>query len=582
MTLNEQSAKEILKNPASKKKIEAVKFQESQLRVFTEDMSLKELESEAYWKELMKQMTFRSAKKFTRVKEFFRYPLPVVQTTDSILNDFFKVYDGKNRFFKVNGDRDVTKLEEWILKNKPELWIEQTGKKVFKNKPNSFVVVDVDDNNDPYLIDVDSERLVDAKFKDSEGNLEYIAFVHSQKEEMVGGQKVITTFFSVYDDTTYYVFSKESNSDVIVQVSNREHGIGYCPGKSFIHTPSNSKNNFKRRVAFTTALSRLEDFTMFDVFRNYVDYYVPFPVTEAPKNKCQNSECENGKVPTEVLGDKPADNKTIWNVCPTCKGSDGSELIFPGTHIGIKVQADKDANDGSGVFKMIFPDVAQMKYIPKKLEDLEIEIKYKTVGVNTLTTSEAFNELQVKGSFASMETILMRTKTELDVLYKWIAETVGRIYYKDLKVTIDANFGSEFYLVSEDDLQKRYENAKKIGLPMEELMAIYIQLIETKYKGNSEKINRQKMILQLDPLPLVSNIEAMEMKEKNIIDASDLSMKLNFLNFITKFENENVPVTQFGLNLELWQRIEQIKKTLNIYNNETIKSKQLPKSVEGV
>lgn len=583
MILDEQTAKDVIKNPRSSKEINSVKKQESQFRVFTEDMSDDELKGETYWNNLMVQMKKRSNKKFDRVIEFARYPLPVVQLSDSILNEYYRVFDGKNRYFNVNGDRDIHLLDEWIVKNQPEKWIEMHGRQVFKNKPNSFVVVDRNTTNgNPSLIYVDSERLVDAVFKDQEGNLEYICFIHSKKKHETKS-KVITTFYSVYDDLKYYVFSKDSDSDSYIKVIDVEHGVGYCPAKSFIKTPSNSKNFFKRRIAFTSALSKMEDWTMFDIFRNYVDYYAPFPVTEAPRKKCANDLCKSGKVEEVIEDPKTGDSTSTWSVCPACEGvADGGQHIMPGTNIGIKVQSDKSANDGSGVFKMIFPETDKMKYIPEKLDDMEVEIRHKTIGINNLTTNEAMNELQVKGSFASMESVLIRVKDELDVVYKWVVKTAGLLIYTDLDASVEANFGTEFYLINEEDLQKRYKEAKSIGLPMEELLMIYTQLIETKYKGNNEKIERQKMILQLDPLPLYSNSEVIEMKEKNIIDSFDLSLKMNFLNFITKFENENAPVTEFGMNLDPWKRIEKIRETLNIYNNETIQSKQLRASNEGV
>jgi hypothetical protein len=580
MALNETTAKDVIKNPRSKKEIISVKKQESQLRVFTEEMSEDELKGEDYWGELLAKMKSRSDKKFERVIQFARYPLPVVQLCDSILNDFFKVFEGKNRFFNVEGDRNIDALNQWIADEKPSRWIEKFAKQVFKNKPNSFAVVDRDENGKPYLVFVDSNRLIDAKFKDDEGNMEYIAFIHSQKPHETQAN-VITTFFSVYDESTYFVFSKDSNADILTTVSQNEHGIGYCPAKSFLKTTSNQKNKFKRRIAFSSALSKLEDWTIFDIFRNYVDHYAPFPVTEAPKRKCPNAECQDGKVSEEIVEDaRSGSTKIIWSDCQACGGSDGGQHIYPGTHIGIKVQSDKTMNDGSGVFKMIFPETDKLKYVPEKLDDLEVEIRLKTVGVNNMN-SEAINELQVKGSFASMESVLLRTKAEMDEVYKWIVKTVGKTIYKDIVLDVDANFGTEFYLVSEDDLQKRYKTAKDAGFPMEELLMIYTQLIETKYKGNEVKIERQKMLIQLDPLPLYSITEAVSMKEKNIIDNFDLTLKINFLNFITKFESENAPITQFGTNLEPYQRIDAIKKTLIIYTNENIQSKQLRPSVEG-
>lgn len=568
MIFNDTTVVEILKHPKSTAQINSVKEQESQLRVFTEELSENELQSEHYWSVFKAKMKTRSAKKFDRVIQFGRYPLPVVQICDSILNDFYKVFEGKNKYFNVEGDRDVSRLKEWIEKNKPSQWIEKQARQVFKNKPSSFVVIDRNDDGVPYLINIDSKRLIDAEIIDNDGHCGYIVFIHSQKTHDTK-KDVITTFYSVYDEESYFVYSKDSDSDAYIQIKAIKHGIGYCPAKTFIKTPSNQKNLFKRRVTFSSALSKLEDWTLFDIFRNYVDHYAPFPVTEAPKNKCANDQCKDGKVVTEIMDSSVEDGiREVWSDCPVCEGASKGQHIMPGTHIGIKVNPD-DKNNGQGVFRMIFPETDKLKYTPEKLDKLELETRFKCVGVNDLS-NEAFNELQVKGSFATMESVLLRTKSELDDLYVFIVKTVGRSMYKNIKLTVEANFGTEFYLVSEEDLQKRYKESKLIGLPVEEQLNIYKQLVETKYKGNTTKLNRNLMFLDLDPFPMNSNEECFKFKSESVIDDFDLSLKVNFLNFISKFENENVPITQFGLSLEYWKRIELIKSTLDLYNQELI------------
>lgn len=579
MVLNEIQAKDIIQSPKSRQEIESAKRVESQLRVFTEEMSKTEIESEPYWNDLKAIMKSRSDKKFDRVMMFSRYPLPVVQISDSILNDFYKVFDGKNRYFNVEGDRKIDRLEDWISEFRPAQWIEEYAKEVFKNKPLSFVVVDRDSEGVPYLIFIDSSRLIDAKYKEDSGQLDYIAFIHSVDTDESGNNLIR---YAVYDDENYFVFEKYENQDIYNKVVEVKHGIGHCPARSFIKEFSNTKNKFKRRVAFSASLSKLEDWTIFDIFRNYVDHYAPFPVTEAPKKTCPNPECQDGKVSNEIIINAgTGETKTVWDTCTACGGEDGGQHIYPGTHIGIKVQSDKSLNDGSGVFKMIFPETDKLKYVPEKLDDIEMEIRLKTVGINNVLNDEAVNELQVKGSFTTMESILLRTKSELDDLYCWIVKTVGHLFYKNVRLEVEANFGTEFYLISEDDLQKRFDNAKKIGLPMEELLMIYTQLIETKYKGNGTKIERQKMLLQLDPLPLYSTTDAFNLKDKGLIDDFDLTLKINFLNFITKFEAENAPITSFGFNLEPYQRIEKIKQTLNHYTNEKIQSKSPSTGDEG-
>ena len=575
MKLNETMVRDILSKPINQNLINDVKLEESQLRVYTEEMSEAELKSEPYWNNLLKIMAKRSDKKFKRVLDFARYPLPVVQMSDSILNDVFKVFEGKNRYFNTEAGRNIEGLETWIDQFAPEKWIEDHARKVFKNKPNSFVVVDVDQRGIPYLVYIDSSRIVDAKFKDKEGSLEYIAFIHSQKKHETKAD-VITTLYSVYDDSTFYVYSKDSDSDEFIEVSSNAHNVGYCPARSFISQQTNEKNPFKKRVVFSPALSRFEDWSLFDIFQNYSDHYVPFPVTEAPVRKCVNPECKGGKIETEVIDDvKTGASHLVYSECGACGGGDHGEHIYPGTHIGIKVQADKNANDGSGVFRMIFPDTANMKHIPEKLQNLEKEIRFNSVGLNTITNSEAVNEMQMKGSFNSMESVLLRFKSELDHLYSFVVKTAGRLIYGNIEIRVEANFGTEFYLLSEEEIQKRFETAKKIGLPSEEQLNIYKQLIQTKYKGNTEKMNRELMLLDLDPFPMFSIDECIKLKNESVLDDFQLSLKVNFLKFISKFESENILITQFGLVLPYWTRIELIEKSLYLYNEELIEEKNV-------
>lgn len=581
MILDETQALELIKNPQSKSEIESARKQESALRVFTEELDSEELCKEMYWNSLKETIKARSEKKFGRVSQFMRFPLPVVQITDSILNDFYKVFEGKNRYFDESSNNDIQALQDWIKENKPQDWIENQAKEVFKNKPCSFVVVDRDEKGKPYLINVDSSRLVDAKFvkNSKEGQLEYIVFIHSITNNPNNKEEVITKL-SLYDDENYYVFSKSSKSDDYIKEVSTKHSLGYCPARAFVNESSNTKNPFKRRSVFGQSMSKLEDWTIFDIFRNYMDHYAPFPVTEAPKRKCSNPKCKDGEIIDEEIIDRSTgEKKTKYTACPVCK--DESDLIGPGTHIKIKLQSNKDAEDGSNKFKMHFPETDKMKYIPEKLDDLELEVRYKSVGYSNVLTKESINELQVKGSFASMESVLLRNKITLDNIYKWTVSTVGKLIYPNYPISVEGNFGTEFYLISEEELQQRFEKAKTIGLPKSELMMIYSQIIDTKYKGNPVKILRSKMLMDLDPMPFITEEQAISMFEKKVINEQELSFKINFYKFVSRFERENSLITDFGIDLEIWERIKKISETLNNYNNEYNQSKQLQPGQQG-
>lgn len=574
MILTNDQARNLIENPPHKHELTSVKIHESALRVFTEELSQEELEKETYWTMIRDTIKKRVASsKFERVCDFIRYPLPVQQLTDSIIGDFNKVFDGKNKYFNIQGDRDLNRLKKWVKEKNLERWIEETASEVFKNKPCSFIVVDRSNNEDPYYFLVDSTRIIDAMEKESgNGKLEYIAFIHSITKGEDGKE---VKRVAVYDDENYHIFIQTDDGSLIYdEEMSSTHEVGYCPASFFIQETNNSKNLYKRRTAFGSSISKLEDWTIFDIFRNYVDHYAPFPVTESVVKKCGNPLCEDGAVKVEeTILDGPDKGKlrTKFTKCKVCDGEGkGKGYIGPGTHIALKWQPNKQLEDGSGKFRMIFPETDKLEYTPKKLDELEMEIKYKTVGINNMLSKEAINELQAKGSFASMETVLLRNKTILDNVYVFIVETAGRLLYKSLKVDIEANHGTEWYLTSEEDLQSRFKEAKSIGLPINEITSIYHQIIETKYSSNKSKRDREIMLIDLQEFPFYSLDECIKLKEEGVLDAFQLSMKSNFYNFVQRFERENGQITMFGSALEYPQRIEIISAELEKYNQESI------------
>jgi hypothetical protein len=224
---------------------------------------------------------------------------------------------------------------------------------------------------------------------------------------------------------------------------------------------------------------------------------------------------------------------------------------------------------------MISPETTNLEYIQDKLDNIETNIRFKTVGIDNILNKEAVNELQVKGSFESRENVLLKIKSNFDELYKWIVTTIAKLQSGEkTSVKVHANFGTEFYLLSELELQEKYENAKKIGLPIEEVDMIYEQLVATKYKGNPSKITRLEIIKLLDPLPHESVSDAIEKSGLGFITEQELFLKARLISFIDRFEMEKAPLVEFGKDLELNQRIKKIKELLNKYSDEYIKAKQ--------
>lgn len=217
---------------------------------------------------------------------------------------------------------------------------------------------------------------------------------------------------------------------------------------------------------------------------------------------------------------------------------------------------------------MISNDVENLEYLQKKLDYIEEYIQSKVVGIDDIVTKEAVNEKQMDGAFESKTNVLLNIKTNLDEVYVWIAKTVCRIIANGSPVTVQANFGTEWYLVSEDEMQERLSFAIEKGFPREEIEMIYGQLIDTKYKGNPDKVKRLKIMNRVDPCPF-DNFEGKKMKlELGIISKQEFIISERLITFARRFEALEGSITDFGKELEPRVVIEKIYEQFKKYADE--------------
>jgi hypothetical protein len=555
---------DLIKNPPKKNEIEQGKIYESRLRVLTESKFENDLKSETGFKKFKKTLESRlKSHKAERIENFFSYPLPVVNLSTSVLKELYKVFDAGNSFFNVEfmNAQQKKSIEPILMQTDIVKWIIDEGKEVLRNEPNKIVVIDKDEKGNPYILDIDSERLIDFKIKE-DAELEYVIFVHSIEEE--NNTKIIK--YAVYDDMKYSVV--ECKNDTFTMLSENAHNLEYCPARFFICEELNSNSEFSRNIPLAKAISKLEEWQCFDTFKHYVDYYAPFPVMEAPESNCSVENCVSGHIhtPQDYEEDGILKTRTIISDCPACSKKD---LIGPGTVIRIPAKQEKDDPTEAGVFKMISNSVENLNYLKEKLSGIEDYIFNNVVGIDKTIQKQSVNELQMKGSYDTKENVLLSIKSEFDNLYIWIVKTISKLVVKGVEMNVSANFGTEFYLLTESDLQDRFENAKKIGLPEIEVDAIFKQLIDTKYRGNQNKIERSLIVKYLDPAPYKTITDCITLFEKGLMTQDDLILKTELINFVDRFEMENLPLNEFGVNLALYQRITKIKEIFNTYINES-------------
>lgn len=568
MKLSINQAKELLKNPINSILISEGRKYESRLRLYTETKFKNELSKEFAWNEFVLYLqTILSKSKYEKIKDFIKYPLSSVDITENCLNDIYKIFDARNSYFHNDFDKieNNNVISNYLNENDILNWFVENGKAVLKNKPNSIIVIDKNKEGKPYLLLVDSKRLYDFQLK-TDSELEYIIFEHSK--EKINGE--IITNYSVYDDVYYRVFQEINGEYFLKEGYEIKHNAKSCPARMFLNDKLNEENDYNRKNPFSNAISKLEEWQIFDIYKFYADHYSAFPVIEAPADNCGVDACIKGFIHNEdTYNDgEVIKTRTVYTPCEVCKSKD---LIGPGTTIRVQPKEDKDDPSESGIFRFISNPTENLEYIKNKLTEIETSIISNVTGKQANLESgkqQAFNEKQVKNSVEAKQNILVDLKLNFDLAYKWTIEKIIELINPNVKVNVNVNFGTEFYLLSESDLQALFENAQKIGIPDAEIDMIYNQLIETKYKGNIKKISRLKLIKKLDILPYKNTDQAILLFDKNIISKKDLIFKIGLVKFVEKFEDEYSSIIDFGIELEPKKRIDKIKGIINKYIND--------------
>ena len=122
--------------------------------------------------------------------------------------------------------------------------------------------------------------------------------------------------------------------------------------------------------------------------------------------------------------------------------------------------------------------------------------------------------------------------------------------------------------MSPSDLRSLYNTAKNSGASEAELDSLQRQIIETEYRDNPLELQRMLILNELEPYRHIGRQEALTLFEKNIMPENDLRIKMNFPDYIHRFERENTNIIEFGSAIPFATKIERIRAELDRYATE--------------
>ena len=113
-----------------------------------------------------------------------------------------------------------------------------------------------------------------------------------------------------------------------------------------------------------------------------------------------------------------------------------------------------------------------------------------------------------------------------------------------------------------------------------DLDALLQQIIETEYRHNPQQMQRMIILADLEPYRHLTRNEVNGLYKEGIVSLGEYLVKLNFADFIRRFERENMNIIEFGESLDYDKKIDIIRQQLLEYAKEIQPTNNEPINVE--
>lgn len=577
--LSEEKVQELLRSDKIGSAFLNCTREHERLRLHVEEVNSIGEASSAVVDFLDRARSVMTAKKYEKFVQLLRFPLESNKLTKKIFADLRRVFDGKNRAIRSQFVSQALEAD-WERyradKLRDEEFFEEDVFEHMRTGINDFIVVDMAERVEgrpepqPYIVAVDRVIAGDVN---RDNVVEYLVYRTDESTRVV------------LDAASYRVYKKLQSGDWTRVVYN-QHRLGETPARQIWSDYKRSHENYIEKTGpISASLSDMDEVNFWDVGNRYYQLYGAFPIYWEYKTKCnytdaQGNACDNGYVNYFVQQPQQYDANSGTKLdlqpileqkrCPECEKNDN---IFAGSRVQVEApmsREDADLREPMGFVKV---DAQALKFNDETQAKRRQQVIDFCVGINTEPMStQAINEKQVASFFEDRKSILFRVKRNFELAHEWTLRVVAKLRYGTQFNKVWVNYGDEFYLRSESELVSQYETARKAGLPSYLLQSNRRLLADTRHRTDPQAQARVRILEDLEPYADYTVAELMLMRQQSpqSVNPVQMTIKLNFSNFIARFERENANILIFASNLSYNEKIETINKKLTDYANREL------------
>lgn len=539
VNLSETQVKTLAKDPKARKLLKISKEHSRRLK-FHADIVLQRIDASRYYAMYMQWIgKLLPADKQTRFEDLLTFPMATNELMKDVFTALGRVWYAKNYFEKYTFsaeefEKDFELYRETIKEDhlwKVEAW------SAMKTAIDSVIIVDLPaiqagERPCPYFYILEPDDIIDIEVN-CKNEIEYIIF---ESEDDDTNEK---DCIAVYDDFSLRKYEKDDKGigKLIVEIP---HTLGYTPARMLWSDKLADENMFNKRSPITDVLSDLDWYLFYKTAEKYLNLYAPFPiyVSYEFQNDSKDDDPVKGTETEQAKEDK----------------HEGSPLMGPGSYITVPApETNGDTNLMANPVQVVGAAVDACKWVQDKVQLLRTSIFRSIVGYDGEINKAAINEKQVESGFKSREEVLMYIARNLGQAKLWTNETIARLRYSVYFVKGDIDFGSDFYLQDESEFVTLYADAKVKGASSLVLDTIEEQLLDVVYRNDPQGRMKARLIKDLDPLPGMTNVEALAAQQAGVISTATYLTKINFQKYARMFELEFAGIPNDNYNSVLSQ-----------------------------
>jgi hypothetical protein len=217
-------------------------------------------------------------------------------------------------------------------------------------------------------------------------------------------------------------------------------------------------------------------------------------------------------------------------------------------------------------------DVPLLDYQIRTLTELELKIKNSCLGqgFSQDNPNVSKNQMQVMSNYDSIESVLNFWSADISSVWKFQNDSIAKLSFGNEFEYSSFSLGNKYFFKTEEQIEITEKIARENGAPNYILEDLRIEKINTKYKNNPDALLRQMILDQIEPLKEYNTADIQTFFSSGVIPKEQLILKINFVDFVNRYERENGIIRVVGNDFEKSVNIvkEVIYSYISINENE--------------